>query len=104
MPEASAGGRGRGRGNPNRGRGRGRSRRSGGGRGNNNGNKGGDATTPSKPSSKGNNDAKPSQLKSPPNKVSIKVVDPVEEKFRLMGDQVSIIYLSTSYVSIRVSF
>jgi len=74
-------GRGGGRGNPSRGgRGRGRSKR-GGGRGGGNNGKGGDSTP-----SKGNDDSTTNDHNI---MASTKTVDPVEEKVRLMGDQVS---------------
>ena len=89
MPEAApgrspSGGRGRGRGNSNRGRGKGRNNRRGGrgGGGNNNG-KGGEST-PKKAPVKVKVDPKTKEQKAVAN-----VVDPIEEKVRLMGDQVS---------------
>jgi len=95
MPEGTGGGRGRGRG-LSRGRGRGRSRRGGrGGGGGNNGNKGGDSTTPTKASSKGNNDSKKPNEQTP---TKAPRVDPIEEKMRLMGDQVSTYLVSITII------
>lgn len=100
MPEAApgrspSGGRSRGgRGNSSRGRGRGRNRR---GRGGGNGKNNGDATTPSKTPSKGNNDSKSTE-----QQVTAKVIDPVEEKVRLMDDQVSTHLTCVNYLQIII--